>query len=62
MTDYSHAWTLECLIRLMDAHDLAYKAECAFAVKSDGRAERMNDIKMKISELMSQIEEIAKTE
>ncbi len=63
MTDYSRAWSLECLIRLMDARDRAYQAECAFAIKSDTeRAEKMRNVKERIDELMSQIEEIANTE
>ena len=62
MTDYSHAWTLECLIRLMDAEDLASLAETAFAIKGDTeRTEKMRDVKERINELMSQIAEIANT-
>ena len=63
MTDYSHAWTLECLIRLLDAKDLASRAESAFAIKGDTeRTEKMRNVKEKIDGLMSQIEEIANTE
>ena len=63
MSDYSRAWSLECLIRLMDARDRAYQAECAFALKGDTkRSEKMKDVKMKIDGLMSQIEEITNDE
>jgi len=59
MTDYSRAWSLECLIRLMDARDRAYQAETAFACKGDlERTNKMRDVKERIVELMSQIEDV----